>query len=698
MDRIKSDGRMQAKDRIEELRRVIGYHDYKYYQASQPEISDYEYDLLLSKLKGLEAQYPELITPDSPTQRVAGFVQEGFSQVRHKTPMLSLDNTYSFDELSEFIERVKRTLKREPEWVCELKIDGVGVSLEYENGVFVRGATRGDGEVGDDITLNVKTIANLPLRLLSTPPDYLCVRGEVYLGKKGLFALNERRLKEGLSAFANTRNAAAGSLHLLDPRVVASRPLRLFIHTKGESSERFSSHYEALKSFLSFGLPVNPNFILVKNAMEIQDYCKRWEEMRETLDIDIDGVVVKVNSFSDQEALGSTSRSPRFAAAFKFKAERATTKLLDILIQVGRTGALTPVAILEPVRLSGVMISRATLHNEDEIRRKDIRVGDRVIVERSGDVIPKVIEVIPADQRSKPFIFPTNCPICGQRTERKDNEAKVYCTGKDCLGQLKKRIEYFAKRDCMDIEGLGEKVVAQLIDNGLISDLPDIYHLKKESLLELEGWQEKSATNLINAIEKSKERPLNRLISALGISHVGTALAFTLAEAFGSISKLAVASYDELINLPDIGPKVAESILSFFSQDKTKALAKTLSDIRDELINLPDIGPSVAGGILSQDKTKALAKTLSDVGIEGSNQGGKAIKGKQFVITGTLPGISRDEAKRLIESLGGQLKDSVSKRIDFLIVGESPGSKLREAEKLGIKIMRPEEFVKKISP
>lgn len=653
------------KDRIEELRRVIRYHDYKYYSEAQPEISDYEYDQLLNELKGFEAEHPELITQDSPTQRVAGFVQKGFSQIRHKTPMRSLDNTYSFEELDEFIERVKKTLKREVEWVVELKIDGVGVSLEYENGVFTRGATRGDGVIGDDITFNLKTIANLPLRLFGSPPSYLTVRGEVYLPKKGLSVLNERRLSEGLPVFANTRNLAAGSLHLLDPKEVANRPLRLFIHTKGESSEEFSSHYEALKRFLSFGLPVNPNFILAKNTTQIRDYCKRWEDIRETLDIDIDGVVIKVNSFSDQEILGSTSRSPRFASAFKFKAERATTKLLDIFIQVGRTGALTPVAILEPVRLSGAMISRATLHNEDEIRKKDIRVGDRVIIERSGDVIPKVIEVIPAEERSKPFMFPTACPICGEKTERKGDEAKVYCSGSDCIGQLKKRIEYFAKRYCMDIEGLGEKVVAQLIDNGIVKDLPDLYYLKKESLLELEGWQEKSATNLIAAIEKSKERPLSRLISALGIPHIGTATAFTLAERFGSISKLARASYDELITLPDVGPRVAESILLFFFQDRTKGLISAFSE--------------------------------ASVGRKEEEEKPLPYKGKQFVVTGTLPGIGRDEAKNLIESLGGQLKDSISKKIDFLIVGENPGSKLKVAESLGIKIMRPEEFAKKTS-
>ncbi|MDI6751792.1 MAG: NAD-dependent DNA ligase LigA [bacterium] len=652
---------MQAKDRIEELRRVIREHDYKYYQAFQPEISDYEYDQLLNELKHLEAKYPELITSDSPTQRVAGFIQERFSQIRHRTPMLSLDNTYSFDELDEFIERSKRTLKKEVEWVVELKIDGVGVSLDYDSGVFVRGATRGDGGVGDDITLNLKTIANLPLRLFGSPPGYLNVRGEVYLPKKGLSVLNERRLREDLQVFANARNAAAGSLHLLDPREVANRPLRLFIHTKGESDE-FSSHYEALKSFLSFGLPVNPNFILAKDTTEIKDYCKKWEDMRETLDYETDGVVVKVNSFSDQQILGSTSRSPRFASAFKFKAERATTKLLDILIQVGRTGALTPVAILEPIRLSGAMISRATLHNEDEIKRKDIRVGDRVIIERSGDVIPKVIEVIPANVRSKPFIFPTNCPICGEKIERKDNEAKVYCPGKDCLGQLKKRIEYFAKRDCMDIEGMGEKIVAQLIDNGLLSDLSDLYHLKKESLLELEGWQEKSATNLIEAIKKSKKRPLSRLISGLGIPHIGTATAFTLAERFGSISKLARASYEELISLPDIGPKVAESILSFFSAGRTSSLISTFSEAN-----------------VGTEEEKLLC-----------------YKGMQFVITGTLPGMDRNKAKKIIESLGGQLKDSLSQRIDFLIVGENPGSKLKIAEKIGVKIISGEEFVKKV--
>ncbi|MEW6679897.1 MAG: NAD-dependent DNA ligase LigA [bacterium] len=649
------------KEEIEKLREEIRYHDYRYYALSLPVISDYEYDQLLLRLKRLEEENPEFITEDSPTQRVSGKPLDEFLKVRHRIPMLSLDNTYSFEEVLEFMERVKRALGFSPEWVVELKIDGVGVSLIYENGVFTRGITRGDGNVGDDITLNLKTIAGLPLKLFGNFPEYLEVRGEVYLPKKGLEIINEERIKENLPQFANTRNAASGSLHLLDPSIVAKRPLRIFVHTLSESSIPYKTHYQALDSFFRFGLPVNPNFILSKDISQIQTYCKVWEEKSKALDYDTDGVVLKVNQYELQGILGTTARSPRYATAFKFKAEQATTKLLDIKIQVGRTGCLTPVAILEPVSLAGAKISRATLHNEDEIKKKDIRIGDRVMVERSGDVIPKVIGVIPAKKRNEPYKFPKTCPVCNAPVVRKEDEARIYCTGINCQAQIKRRIEYFASRGCLDIDGLGERVVSQLVDCGLLKGIEDIYKLKKEDLISLPLWALKKAENLISAIEKSKKMPLNRLINGIGIPCVGSTTSILLEEKFGSLDNLMKASYDELISIYEIGPKTANEIISFFSQEDVQKLIKALKDY---------------GLNLEKGEKERLALT-----------------GKEFVITGAISGITRNELKRIIEELGGMVKESVSKKTSYLIVGEKPGSKLHQAKRLNIPIISAGEFL-----
>jgi DNA ligase (NAD+) len=658
------------KARIEELKELIRYHDYKYYVEAQPEISDYEYDQLMKELIELEKAHPECITKDSPTQRVSGTPLEEFTSVPHQIPMLSLDNTYSIEELKEFHQRIVRWLgKEEIEYVAELKIDGVGVSLRYENGIFVQGLTRGDGEVGDDITLNLRTIHTIPLRL-NNPID-IEVRGEVYMDLAGFEKLNQERIASGEAPFANTRNATAGSLHLLDPKIVAQRPLNIFIHSLGLVEEGlFKTHYETLKKLESLGLVVNSNYKLCKGIDEVINYCQECEQMKDKLGYDVDGMVIKVNSLQEQKRLGFTARSPRWAIAFKFTAEQATTLLKEIRIQVGRTGALTPVAILEPVKLAGAKISRATLHNEDEIRRKDIRVGDRVIIERSGDVIPKVVGVVKAEERGEKFEFPKTCPVCGAEVYRPEGEARSFCTGINCPAQLKRRIEFFASRTCMDIEGLGTKVVEQLVEKGFLKELTDIYSLKehRERLETLEGWGTKSVDNLINNIELSKTRSFDRLINALGVPQVGAQTAHTLANRFQTIDRLMDAKEEELLEIEDIGPKVANSIVNFFRQPQTIQL---ISKLKETGVNLgtPTTTPTIP----------------------------LPYEGKEFVITGSLKYYTRQQAEELIRRLGGKASSSVSKKTSFLIVGEKPGSKLDKAKKLGITQITAEEFEAELS-
>ncbi len=653
------------KTRIEKLKTLIRYHDYKYYVEAQPEISDYKYDQLLKELIQLETAYPECITKDSPTQRVSGVPLREFISVPHRVPMLSLDNTYSIDELKEFHQRIVRWLSKEDiEYVAEAKIDGVGVSLRYENGLFVQGLTRGDGEVGDDITFNLRTIHTIPLRLNKS--INLEVRGEVYMDKEGFERFNQERISKNESPFANTRNATAGSLHLLDPKTVAQRPLSIFIHSLGfVETQLFKTHYATLMEFESLGLVVNPNYKLCKGIEEVIAYCQEYEEMREKLNYDVDGMVIKVNYLEEQKKLGFTARNPRWAIAFKFTAEQATTLLKEIKVQVGRTGALTPVAILEPVTLVGAKISRATLHNEDEIKRKDIRIGDNVIVERSGDVIPKVIGVVKAKERGKIFEFPKACPVCGAEVYRPEGEARSFCTGVNCPAQLKRRIEFFASRGCLDIEGLGIKVVDQLVEKGFLKELTDIYEIKvhREELETMNGWGKKSVDNLINNIELSKNRPLDRLINAIGILHVGTQTAHTLSEKFGSLERLSIATQDELVAIEDIGPKVAMSIINFFNQPQTKKLIDKLKTAGTNL------------GVPASVPTHPMP-----------------YEDKEFVITGSLKEYTRGEAEELIRRLGGKASSSVSKKTDFLVVGEKPGSKLDKAEKLGITQVKAEDF------
>ncbi|MDI6703581.1 MAG: NAD-dependent DNA ligase LigA [bacterium] len=656
------------RERIERLRELIRYHDYRYYVEANPEISDYEYDQLMRELVELEKRHPELITPDSPTQRVSGQPLEGFTQVRHKLPMLSLENAFSPEEIREFDRRVKRWLGvSHLEYVAELKIDGVSASLEYENGVFVRGTSRGDGEVGDDITQNLKTIHEIPLRLNTSDERFLNieVRGEVYMEIERFRKINKEREKNGESLFANPRNATAGSLKLLDPREVAKRPLRIFIHSTGFIKKNpFRTHFEALTTFKELGFIVNPETRLCKDIEEVIDYHKSWEEKHKDLPYEVDGMVVKINDLLSHEKLGQTAKAPRWAIAYKFKGEVGETKLLDIKIQVGRSGALTPVGILKPVRIKGATIHRATLHNEDEIKRKDIRIGDTVLVERSGDVIPKVIGIIKGkrDGTEKIFHFPRMCPVCGAPVMRPPGEARNFCTGFACPAQLKRRIEHFVSRNCMDIEGLGGRLIDQLIEEGIIKELVDLYKLidEPERLIVLKGWGEKSAENLLVNIERSKYQSLDRLINALGITYVGSQTAYLLAQRYGSLDVLKKATYEKLMEIDGIGEKVAYSINTFFKQPETCKFIKKLEE----------------RGVRTSSREVV----------------GSEFKGKTLVITGSLEHYSRDEAYDLVKKLGGTPSSSVSKRIDFLVVGEKAGSKLEKAKSLGIPCISAKEF------
>lgn len=662
------------KKEIEELRRVIREHDYRYYVLNEPIISDYEYDQLMAKLIALENAHPELITPDSPTQRVGGEPTKEFPTVVHEIPMLSLSNTYSIEELQEFETRLKNFLPGETfEYVTELKFDGIAVSLIYRDGVLVQGATRGDGEQGDEITNNLKTIRSIPLRLFSSDhlPRNVEVRGEVFMTKSAFEKLNKEQEKLGEKPFANPRNATGGTLKLQDPKLVAKRSLSFtayYLRLLGEDRERIplTTHFEALHMLRDLGLPVSRHIALCKSLWEVVDFCNTWEEKRDELPFEIDGVVIKVNRFDQQERLGATAKSPRWATAYKFKARQATTVLKKIHFQVGRTGVITPVAVLEPVALGGITITRATLHNEEEIQRKDIREGDTVIVERGGEVIPKIVGVVkekrPAD--SVPFQMPSTCPVCGGPVIREREEVAVRCENIACPAQVHRRIAHFASRTAMDIEGLGESWIEALIENKLVSDYGDLYYLKKSDLLKLERMGEKSAQNLLDAIEESKTRPLDRLIFALGIRHVGANVATLLADHFGSIEKLKNATEEELSNIEGIGPIIAESIVQFFSQ---KQNLEVLEKLRR------------AGVRMEEERIKPPAEGI--------------FAGKTFVLTGALTRFTREAATELIESEGGHVASSVSSKTDYVLVGENPGSKYRKALDLGIQIMDEDTFV-----
>ncbi len=664
---------MDVRKRILELRKEIRYHDRKYYVENNPVISDYEYDKLMEELKRLEKEHPEYVTPDSPTQRVSGQPVEGFRSVKHKVPMLSLDNTYSSKELLDFDKRVKKFLGGEsPDYAVELKIDGLGVALVYENGVLVRGATRGDGSTGDDITSNIRTIKSIPLKLditNETKPLANCeVRGEVYMTRKGFESLNQERAKKGKPLFANPRNAAAGSLRQLDPRIVSKRNLEIFLYNLSYTKEGgYKTHTQCLDTMKKAGLKVNPNIKKFSSIQDMIKYCNSWENKKEELDYETDGMVIKVNSLEQQKRLGSTIKNPRWAVAYKFPPKRVTTKIIDIKVQVGRTGALTPVAILEPVKLSGSTISRATLHNEDEIKRKDIRIGDTVFIEKAGEVIPEVIKPVKEKRTGKEKIFsmPKKCPVCNSDVVRPEAEAVSRCIGLSCPAQIKNLLHHFASRHAMNIDGLGPAVIDQLVDKNIVKNISDLYTLNIEILTNLERLGEKSAENLLDEIEESKKNEFSRLLFGLGIRHVGRHIAKLLSENFSSINEIMNAKKEEIEKIEGIGGIVAESIVLFFKDEKNREIIEKLGK----------------NGLNMESKIEKL----------------NVLSGKRFVFTGTLKKYSRAEAESIVEKLGGNFTSSVSRNVDYVVAGKEHGSKYEKAKKLGVTIISEEEFNKLVT-
>jgi len=666
--------RPQALKRISELRDLIEYHNRRYYQLDDPEISDHEYDTLMRELAGLEERFPDVDRTASPTQRVGASPLDKFSTVTHLTPMLSLGNAFSEEEVSEFDERIKRQLgdKAELDFVAEPKIDGVAVNLIYEQGVFRVGATRGDGFTGEDVTQNLRTIRTLPLKMRPRDqdhvPDRIEIRGEVYLEKEAFRKLNELRVEQGESAFANPRNAAAGSLRQLDPRITARRPLNIFCYGVGSiEGKGFTTHWDTLQTLHDWGLPTNPDIRLVRDVQACIGYYRHIESIREKLPYEIDGVVLKVNSLSLQDRLGMVSRSPRWAVAVKFAPTQATTVIEDIVIGVGRTGVLTPVAVMKPVQVGGVTVSRATLHNEDEIAKKDVRIGDTVIVQRAGDVIPEVVKVVEGRRtgNERPFRMPEKCPVCGSRVVRLEGEVAHRCIDLACPAQIRENIKHFVSRGGMDIEGLGDRIVSQLLDAGLIGDPADLYAITKEQLLDLERFADKSADNLIQAIARSKYPPLERLLFALGIRHVGEYVAKILARKFGSIGRIEAASQEELTAIEGIGPTIAESIYRFYREPHNLKILRKLEQ----------------AGVLP---------------VAGKHATSRALAGKTFVFTGSLKGFSREKAKEIVVSLGGTATSTVSKKTDYVIAGEDPGSKYEKAKSMGVAILDEEGFLKLI--
>jgi DNA ligase (NAD+) len=663
---------------VEKLRKKIREHDYLYYVLNQPRITDRQYDKLFTELKKLETANPQLITADSPTQRVSGRPLEGFNTVRHAVPMLSMDNTYNADELRAFDERVKKQLgSRDYDYVIELKIDGLAISLRYEDGSLATAATRGNGEVGDDVTANVRTIRAVPLVLMGGGkiPAVLEVRGEVYMPTSSFTELNRLRAETGEPAFANPRNAAAGSLKLLDARITASRNLSFFAYATGqvvgavrEPPVLAANHYETLRKFKELGLPVNPNIKKARDINEAIDICLGWSEKRSSLDYQIDGMVIKINSFEQRDILGATGRAPRWCISYKFAAEQAETVVESIDVQVGKSGILTPVANLTPVLLAGTTVKRASLHNFDMLRKLDVRCGDTVVIEKAGEIIPQVIEVKKKATSKVPvFEIPKTCPICGSATAKDEDGVYIRCVNKACPGQLRERLKYFAGRGQMDIEHLGPALIDQLIENDLVGNFADLYKLSKEQLVGLERMAEKSAANVIDAIEESKTRPLWRLIAALGIRHIGGQSAQILAEHFGSLSALMAASEDKLAEIDQIGPTMAKSIYEYFRDPENQSVIDKL----------------LAAGVKPERPRIQRSDNLA---------------GKTIVVTGTLENFSRQQAEQTIRQAGGKPSSSVSKKTDFVLAGENPGSKLEKARKLGVEVIDEKQFMQMIHP
>jgi DNA ligase (NAD+) len=661
--------------RIESLRAQLREHDYRYYVLAQPTISDREYDRLMRALVDLEKAYPETITPDSPSQRVGGQPTKEFQTVTHAVPMLSLSNTYNEDEVRDFDRRVRSVLGQEQfRYVCELKFDGVAVSLLFSSGVFFRGATRGGGFQGDDITQNLKTIRSIPLRVMQKKKGLkeFEVRGEVYMNREDFRRMNADRELAGEKVFINPRNSAAGTLKLQDPKIVARRPLNFVAYYLRSTEGGLVGHHGNLTILRELGFPVSQHSKVCKTVEAVVEYWKDWEKRRDSLPYDIDGVVVKVDSLAQQSRLGMIAKSPRWAIAFKFAARQATTVLHEIKLQVGRVGTITPVAELEPVFVGGSTVSRATLHNEDYIKELDIRPGDSVVVEKGGDVIPKVSSVVKEKRPpgTKPFAMPNKCPECGSRISRPEEEANYYCENSECPAQIRARIEHFAHRGAMDIEGLGEAVVDQLVDLGFVHNYADLYelHKRKRELVNLERWGEKSVENLLAAIDNSKQRSFNRVLFALGIRHVGASVAQLLVKQFATMDALMNASIDELQTIQGVGPQIADSVRRFL-EDKHNA--KIVEKLRRAKLQF-------------EEKLQRVVRH-------------SPFSGKTVVLTGTLSALSRDEAKEKIEELGGRIASSVSSKTDFVVVGADAGSKLDKAKKLGVRTIDEDEFSKLVS-
>jgi DNA ligase (NAD+) len=664
-----------AEQRIADLRRQIRHHDHLYYTKDRPEISDAEYDRLFRELVDLETAHPDLVTGDSPTQRVGAPPLDELTKVSHEKPMLSLDSITDQDDVRAFDARMKRELETDQiVYTAEPKFDGLSVELVYDRGAFVRGATRGDGMVGEDVTINLRTIRALPLQLDPQPslPAHLVVRGEVYMRLDEFQVLNRRMTERGEEAFANPRNAAAGSLRQLDSRITASRPLTLTCYDiMAISGTALPTHWDELDALAAWGLPVPEHRQRCRSIDEVLSFQQATDAMRDSLPFEIDGVVVKLDRRTWQDQLGSKSRSPRWAIAYKFAPRKEITVIQDIAVSVGRTGTLTPLALLKPVEVGGVTISRATLHNADEVARKDVRVGDTVKVERAGDVIPAIAErvPVPGETRQEPFVMPDHCPVCGSAVAREG--AYFYCTGQTvCVAQLKGAIEHFASKSALDIDGMGKKTIAQLVDVGFVRDLADLYSLTKEQILTLEGFADRSANLLLESIERSKSVSLDRLLMGLGIRQVGQHIARVLAKQFGTLSKLMSATQEDLLQVREIGPEISASLTSFFSEERNRAVIARL--IERGLTIAP---PTTENTTLSQH-----------------------LAGKTFVFTGGLEGYSRDQAKQLVEQQGGQVSSSVSKKTSFVVAGTDPGSKLDQAQKLGVRILTEAEFTALVRP
>ena len=651
---------------INDLIDKINYHNEKYYNEDNPEISDMEYDNLVKELIKLEEENPQFKRIDSPTNRVGGKPLEKFNQITHKIPMLSLSNAYSDSDLRDFDKRVKDMINEELEYVVEFKIDGLSVGITYDDGEFKYGATRGNGVVGEDISKNLMTIKSIPLKV--NDDDEIVVRGEVYISKENFKKVNGQQKEQGQQIFANPRNLAAGSLRQLDPKLTAKRPLDIFVfNLEYSQNNQFQSHSESLEFLSKLGFSVSPNYKVCKNIDEVINHIEYWTDHRDDLPFEIDGMVIKVNNLSQREKMGYTAKSPRWAIAYKFPAEKKKTKILDIIVEVGRTGTITPTAVLEPVRLAGTSVSRATLHNEDYIKEKDIKINDTVLVQKAGDIIPQVIEVI-KDERTGDeidFNMPDKCPVCSEPTVRLEGESAVKCINISCPAQIRRGIIHFASRDAMNIDGLGESIITLLLNENIINKISDLYKIRKEELINLERMGEKSADNLINAISKSKENDLWRLINGLGIKFIGTKGAKVLANSFKDLDKIIEATASELINLEEFGETMANSVVEFFKEEKNITVVEQLKEY----------------GV----NTKLIENE--------NNEMNKIFEGMKIVLTGTLPTLKRNDAKEMIEFRGGKATSSVSKSTTFVLAGEEAGSKLTKANDLGIKVLDEDMFI-----